>query len=345
MTKLPGGWTGVIAALKNNLNLEPEVAAAAMESMLAGEASDVEIADFLLALKSKGETSDELAAMLAIVRAAATPVELSAEIRSHAIDIVGTGGDASHSVNVSTMASLVVAGCGVPVVKHGNRAASSSCGTADVLEALGANIALEPDAVVACVKACNFGFVFAQKFHPAFKHVGAARREIGVPTIFNLIGPLANPAPIENMLVGVRDASVAQMMAEALRTRGVKNAWLVHGDGGLDELAISGPSVVISLQSEKIDSFVVDPVALRIRTAPLSSIRGGSPAENADIVRRTFAGEDGPVRDIVSLNAAAALCVVGVATDLSEGLEMARKSLDSGAASAALQGFVACSNS
>ena len=166
-----------------------------------------------------------------------------------------------------------------------------------------------------------------------------------MPTIFNLIGPLANPAPIENMLVGVRDASVAQMMAEALRTRGVKNAWLVHGDGGLDEIAISGPSVVISLQSEKIDSFVVDPVALRIRTAPLSSIRGGSPAENADIVRRTFAGEDGPVRDIVSLNAAAALCVAGVATDLSEGLEMARKSLDSGAASAALQGFVECSNS
>jgi anthranilate phosphoribosyltransferase len=345
MTKLPGGWSGVIAGLNNNLDLEPEVAAAAMESMLAGDATDSEISAFLLALKAKGETSGELAAMLAVVRAAAMPVELSAAIRSRAIDIVGTGGDASHSVNVSTMASLVVAGCGVPVVKHGNRAASSSCGTADVLEALGANIALEPDAVVACVDACNFGFIFAQKFHPAFKHVGAARREIGVPTIFNLIGPLANPAPIENMLVGVRDASVARMMAEALRTRGVKRAWLVHGDGGLDELAISGPSAVISLQGEKVDSFVVDPVDLGIQTAPLSAIRGGSPADNAEIVRRTFTGEDGPVRDIVTLNAAAALCVVGVATDLTTGLEMARKSIDSGAATAALQGFVACSNS
>jgi anthranilate phosphoribosyltransferase len=344
MTTLPGGWSGVIAGLINNLPLETSVATAAMESMLSGEATDAQIAGFLIALKAKGETADELAAMLAVVRAAATPIVLDKSVSDRAIDIVGTGGDASHSVNVSTMAGLVVAGAGVPVVKHGNRAASSSCGTADVLEALGANIMQEPNDVVNCVTHGNFGFVFAQKFHPAFRHVGAARREIGVPTVFNLLGPLANPAPIENMLVGVRDASVARMMAEALRSRGVRNAWLVHGDGGLDELAISGVSVVVTLHDGEIGSLVVDPAELGIALAPLSAIKGGAPEVNAEIVRQTLGGQLGPVRDIVVLNAGAALCVAGVVSDLLAGIEMAGESIDSGAATKALMDFVALSN-
>ena len=340
MTSLPGGWPGLITDLVNNLALDSGVAAAAMEAMLAGEATDAQIAGFLVALKSKGETAEELAAMLGVVRANATPIDLDSVILDRAIDIVGTGGDASHSVNVSTMASLVVAGCGVPVVKHGNRAASSSCGTADVLEALGANIVLEPVQVVACVRESNFGFVFAQKFHPAFKHVGAARREIGVPTVFNLIGPLANPAAVGNMLVGVRDASVARMMAEALKSRGVRNAWLVHGDGGLDELSISGASVVVTLHDGEVGNLVVDPDDLGITRAPLDAIRGGSPEVNADIVRRTLDGEPGPVRDIVLLNAAAALCVAGHVSDLASGFEAAAESVASGAATRVLEAFV-----
>ena len=340
MTSLPGGWPGLITNLVNQLDLDSDVAAAAMEAMLKGEATDAQIAGFLVALKSKGENAVELAAMLGVVRANATPINLDAATAARAIDIVGTGGDASHSVNVSTMASLVVAGCGVPVVKHGNRAASSSCGTADVLEALGANILLEPQTVIDCVRELNFGFVFAQKFHPAFKHVGAARREIGVPTVFNLIGPLANPAAVENMLVGVRDASVARMMAEALRSRGVRNAWLVHGDGGLDELSISGSSVVVTLHNGEIGTLVVDPEDLGIATAPLDAIRGGSPEINAGIVRSTLDGETGAVRDIVLLNAAAALCVCGHVSDLPAGLAAAADSIGSGAATSALKGFI-----
>ncbi len=338
-----GGWPNVLTSLLDRIDLDQHTASAAMASMLSGESTSAQIAAFLIALRAKGETSVELAAMLQEVRKAATPLPLGADLLHRAIDVVGTGGDRSHSVNVSTMAGLVVAGAGVPVVKHGNRAASSQCGTADVLEALGVAIDLDAVGVEACVRESGFGFVFAQKFHPAFAYVGPTRKEIGVPTIFNLLGPLANPAAVENMLVGVRDAATAHIMAQALVTRGVKRAWLVHGDGGLDELSTSGPSTVVMLVDGKTEMTSVDPRDIGIPLSPLSAIKGGSPNFNANIVRQLVAGDRGAVRDIVLLNAAAALFIVGAANSLDDGRSIAEASIDSGATMRCLETLVAIS--
>ena len=337
-------WTSIIERLQDGDELTPDEGYSLMSEMLAGEVNPSDISSFLLALKAKGETSGEIAGMLRAVREASTRVALDASFHERAIDIVGTGGDHSHSVNVSTMSSFVVAGAGVPVCKHGNRAASSKCGTADVLEALGAQIELTPCMVAKCVERTNFGFCFAPAFHPSFRHVGPIRRELGVPTVFNLLGPLANPAQVRHMLVGVGNPAFVERMALALRDGGVRRAWVVHGHGGLDELSLSGPNELWQVQEHEVTKTVVDPLEFGIERAGIDDLRGGDPAFNAEAVRRVMNGEEGPVRNVVVFNSAAALVVAGAAPDIGEAVAMARVSIDSGAAQRALIGFVETSN-
>jgi anthranilate phosphoribosyltransferase len=335
-----GGWPGTIGALLARHDLTSEWAKAAMDAILSGAATPAQIVGFIVALRAKGETSAELSGLLDSVQAAATLVPLSPHLRDRAIDIVGTGGDHSHSINVSTMAAIVVAGAGVPVCKHGNRAASSQCGTADVLEALGVQIDLGPASVAACVETSGIGFCLAPRYHPAFRFAGPARREIGVPTVFNLLGPMANPAQVRHQLIGVADARFAEQMLTTLRSHGTTSAWVVHGNG-LDELTTTGLSQVTALQDEQIRHFEVDPVQLGLAQATREDLRGGDPAHNADVVRAVLAGTPGPHRDVVLLNAAAALVVVGAVADLPSGLAEAAASIDEGHAARALELLIA----
>lgn len=313
-----------------------------MQRVLRGELSPDEIRHLLVTYNDRAATSDELAGFLRAVREAATQIDLAPEVAGRAVDIVGTGGDQSGSVNVSTMAALVVAGAGVPVCKHGNRSASSKCGTADVLEALGARIEQTADQVSRAVAKTGFGFVFAPAFHPAFRHVGPIRRELGVPTIFNLLGPMANPAPVAHMLVGVADAQRMTTMAHALATR-TTSSWVVHGHGGLDELSLAGPNRVIATVGGVVQAeTVVDARTLNMARADNDELRGGDPAHNAGVVRGVLNGEiRGAVRDVVVFNAAAALVVAGAARDLAAGAILADAAIDGGTARATLDAYIA----
>jgi len=335
-----GGWPGLLTELLAGRDLSADGARAAMTMILSGQATAAQLIGFVVAMRAKGETADELSGLLDAVLACAELVPLSEELRAGAVDIVGTGGDRSHSINVSTMAALVVAGAGVPVCKHGARAASSQCGTADVLEALGVAIELSPDGVRRCVEDAGIGFCFAPRFHPAFRFAAPARKEIGIPTVFNLLGPMANPGRLRRQLIGVADPAFAERMLASLRAHGSTDAWVVNG-GGLDELSTTGPSSVLALVHDgSARSFTVDPVALGLAPATMEQLVGGDPAHNADVVRRVLAGEHGAHRDIVVLNAAAALVVAGVADDLPAGLAAAVASIDDGRAAAALDRLV-----
>jgi anthranilate phosphoribosyltransferase len=274
----------------------------------------------------------------------ATVVRLPESVRDRLVDVVGTGGDRTHSVNVSTMASLVVAGAGVPVAKHGSRAASSQCGAADVLEALGVKIELDPEDILRSLDEAGMAFCFAQRFHSALRHAGPVRRELGVPTLFNQLGPMANPVRVRRYVLGVADWSMAPKMLAVMRNTGVLRALVVQGDGGLDELSISGPSRVLELSEGEVRPRTIDPLQLGITPAPLEAIRGGTPAVNADIVRRTLDGEAGAVREIVTLNAAAGLLVGEAVASLAEGVELARAVLDDGRAASVLERLVATTN-
>ncbi len=338
-----GSWAQIIGRLLAKENISTAEARAATQAILLGEATSAQITAFIVALRAKGETLQELEGMLAAVRLAATNVVLPPEIASRCIDIVGTGGDRSHSVNISTMASLVVAGAGVPVCKHGNRAFSSKCGTADVLEALGVVLELDGEGVAQCVVEAGMGFCFAPAFHPAFKHVGPSRREIGVPTAFNLLGPMANPAEIKSMLVGVGDPGVAPLMAQVLATRGVTSAWVVHGHGGLDELSLSGPASVTQLRDGSLSNFEIDALEFGLPRADVVAIRGGDPQHNAQVVRDLLGGQRGAIRDIVMLNAAGGLVVAGAADDMREAVAMAASSIDSGSAQKVLNALISVS--
>ncbi|MGA0794030.1 MAG: anthranilate phosphoribosyltransferase [Ilumatobacteraceae bacterium] len=319
-------------------SLTAEGAYEAMQRILRGESTSEELRRFLLAYNQREATEDELGGFLRAVRDAATAIPLTPEISAKAIDIVGTGGDHSGSVNVSTMAALVVAGVGVPVCKHGNRSASSKCGTADVLEALGARIELPSERVARSVTKTGFGFAFAPAFHPAFRHVGPIRRELGVPTIFNLLGPMANPAPVSYMLVGVADGRRVGAMARALASR-TKRAWVVHGHGGLDELSLAGPNEVTATDG---GITIVDGEGIGLVRASNGELRGADPAHNARIVREVLEARlRGPIRDVVVLNAAAALVVAGAVRDLETGALLATAAIDSGTARATLDAFVA----
>jgi len=335
-----GGWPALLTELLDRHDLTAAQARAAMGNILGGHATAAQLIGFVVALRAKGETPEEISGLLDAVLAAATIVPLDDDLRDRAIDIVGTGGDRSHSVNVSTMSAIVVAGAGVPVCKHGARAASSKCGTADVLEALGVAIDLPPDGVRRCIERAGMGFCLAPSYHPAFRFAAPSRREIGIPTVFNLLGPMANPGRVRRQLIGVANPAVAERMLASLRIHGSVKAWVVHGNG-LDELTTTGESQVLELADGHVRSFTVDPVELGLAPAIPDELVGGEPAENAAAVRRVLAGEHGAHRNIVALNAAAALVVADRAGSLAEGLEIATASIDSGSAAAALDRLIA----
>ncbi|MGB0114709.1 MAG: anthranilate phosphoribosyltransferase [Ilumatobacteraceae bacterium] len=332
-------WPSILAQLMAGADLDRDSASEAMTAILSGDVTAVQIAGFLVAMRAKGETAAELSGLLAGALDAATYVPLTDAERASSVDIVGTGGDGSHSINVSTMAALVVAGAGVPVCKHGNRSASSKCGSADLLELLGVVIEQSADGVARCVREANIGFCFAPVFHPAFRFAGPPRRELGVPTAFNLLGPMANPGRVKRQLIGVADPRFAEPMIEALQSQGLSHAWVVHG-GGLDELTTTATSRVLALADGAISEFEVDPTSFGLAPATDEDLRGGDPDHNALAIRRVLSGEHGPHRDIVLLNAAAGLVVGGVADDIAAGLEVAAASIDDGGAQRALDDLI-----
>ncbi len=334
-----GGWPAVLGALTAHQDLSPQLASAATGEILDGNATSAQIAAFIVALRMKGETVDELIGMVGAMIDRAVPVELADP--EGVIDLVGTGGDRSLSINVSTLAALTVVGAGGRVCKHGNRAASSACGTADLLEALEVAFDLGPEGVARCVEKVGMGFCFAPRFHSAMRHAGPTRKELGVPTVFNFLGPLANPARVKRQVTGVADASMGERMIQVLAANGSERAIVVHGHDGLDELSTTGPSMVHELRDGAVSTYEVNPAALGIPTATLADLRGGDAATNATFARRVLAGERGPHADIVALNAAAGLIVAGLADDLADGLEQARAALADGRAEAALAALVA----
>jgi anthranilate phosphoribosyltransferase len=317
-----------IHQLRAKQNLTADQTREAFDIIFAGHSPETDIGDFLLELHAKGETTDEILGAVQSMRAKAIPITAP----ENAIDIVGTGGDARGTLNISTAAALVVAACGVPVAKHGNRAATSKSGSSDVLAALGIN--LEPDFAVLeqCLSEANLCFLFAPRHHPAMRHVAAIRKKLGVRTLFNLLGPLTNPANVKKHMIGVYAEDYLLPMAQVLRGLGSKAAWLTYGKDGLDEITTSTDSAVVSLTDQNIDAFTLSPVDYGIRPATLSELQGGDAAVNAAAIQRLLKGEKGPYRDIVCLNAAAALIVASKAPDMKTGLSLAAEALDSGAA-------------
>jgi anthranilate phosphoribosyltransferase len=336
-----GGWPAVLASLTAGRDLSGVEAAAAVTEMLEGAATSAQIAAFAVALRMKGETVEEMAALLDVMRAFGERVELPAG--SDAVDTCGTGGDRACTINASTVAALVVAGAGAKVCKHGNRAQSSQCGSADLLEALGVVIDLGPAEVTGCVERTGMGFCFAPRYHPAFRHVGPTRRELGVPTVFNFLGPVANPAMVRRQVLGVSDPAMAAKLAGVLLAQGAERALVVYGHDGLDELSTVTTSTVLELRDGELRTYDVDPVELGLKPATLEDIQGGDPPTNADLARRVLDGEAGPRRDFILLNAAAGLVAAGVADDLAEGLAAATASVDDGRAAAVLDQLVAVS--
>lgn len=334
-----GGWPALLTHLLDRNHLTAEQAHVVMSTILSGEATPSQLVAFVVALRAKGESAEELGGLLEAVLEHGAPVPLTEGQREAALDIVGTGGDRSHSINVSTMAALVCAGAGALVLKHGARGASSKAGTADVLEALGVAIELTPEGVRHCVDHAGIAFCFAPAFHPAFRFAGPSRREIGIPTVFNLLGPMANPGRVRRQVIGVANAAFAERMVETLRLHGSAHAWVVHGQG-LDELSTTGPSSVVELRDGEVRRFEVDPAEFGIGWVTLDALIGGDPAHNADVVRAVLGGAPGPHRDIVVLNAGAGLVVAGLADDLAAGIGRAAAAIDSGAAQAALDRMI-----
>jgi anthranilate phosphoribosyltransferase len=334
-----GGWPALLTELVERRDLPAAHARAAMATILSGDATAAQLIGFVVALRAKGETPEELSGLLDAVLDAASLVPLGDDLRSRAVDIVGTGGDRSHSINVSTMAAIVVAGAGVPVCKHGARAASSQCGAADVLEELGVAIELSPNAVLRCIHEVGIGFCLAPRYHPAFRFAAPSRREIGIATVFNLLGPMANPGRVRRQLIGVANPAVAERMLASLRLHGSERAWVVHG-GGIDELTTTDTSVVLALDEDMVRTFTIDPVALGFAPAIPDELVGGTPPQNAEYVRRVMKGEHGAHRNIVVLNAAAGLVVAGVADSMEEGIIIATNSIDEGHASRTLDRWI-----
>ncbi len=328
-------WPQVLSHLAAHGSLTADEAAEVMRQIMAGRASPGQIGGFLMALRTKGETVDEVEGLARAMLEFAASVEPPDPV----VDVVGTGGDRSGTFNISTVSAVVVAGAGVPVAKHGNRAASSHCGSADVLEALGVRIDLDASGVERCLSEVGIAFLFAPVFHPAMAHAGPVRRELRVPTVFNFLGPLSNPARPFAQAVGVSDARMLPLMAEVLARRGVR-AKLFRGQDGLDELTTAGISMVFDVRDGEVRETHLDPQTLGLARARTEDLRGGEPAEAAEIVRSILAAEPGPRRDVVLLNAGAALEVAGAAASLEEGVRLAARSIDEGAAAAALERWV-----
>ena len=336
-------WPGLLSRLLARQDLAAADTAWAMGEIMSGEATPAQIAAFVVALRAKGEAADEVRGLADTMRDRATPVDLPLAC----VDVVGTGGDGAHTVNISSMASVVVAAAGVPVAKHGNRAASSSSGSADVLEALGVVIDLPAPGVARCVQEAGIGFFFAPVFHPGFRHTGAPRREMGIGTVFNFLGPLTNPARPVAAAIGCADLRMAPVLAAVLAGRGTR-AIVFRGDDGLDELTTATTSSVWVVRDGEVEADRVDPVALGIPAPPEGALRGGDPAFNAGVFRRLVEGEPGPVRDAVLLNAAAALAAHeergGRLHDaLAAGMARAAAAVDDGRAAALLDRWIAVS--
>lgn len=311
-------------------DLEAETMEGAVETILAGEASPAQIAAFAVGLRMKGETATEIAAAARVLRRRCEAVD--AGVEGVVLDTCGTGGDGLSTFNISTVSAVVVAACGVTVAKHGNRAVSSKCGSADVLEALGVRIDLSTAAVVSCIREVGIGFLFAPSHHAALRHAAPVRRELGLRTIFNLLGPLANPGGANRQLVGVYDPARVRQMAEVLGLLGLDAAWVVHGEGGLDEVSPSGPTTVARLEGGEVVVGELQPSDFGLAPIVMTSIEGGDAEANASVARAVLAGRPGPHRTAVLINAASALCVAGVATDPADGARQAAEALDTGAA-------------
>ena len=321
-------------------NLTGEEMRAVMNTIMDGEATPSQIAAFLMGMRVKGETVGEIAAAVSILRARMVPVEAP----ENAIDIVGTGGDGVGTLNISTATSLVVAAAGVPVAKHGNRALSSKSGASQVLEALGVKLDLAPAEIARCLAEAGIGFMFAPAHHPALRHVGPSRMEMGVRTMFNLLGPQANPAGVQRYLLGVYDRQWAEPVAAALLANRAVKAWVVHGSDGLDEITVTGPTFVAQIDRGDLRSFDITPEQAGLPRWPLSDLIGGDPAHNAVRLRGVLDGEAGAYRDIVLLNAAAAFVVADGVGYLRAGVAGAARQIDAGAARATLDRLVAISN-
>lgn len=313
-------------------NLTEAEAASAFEVIMRGDATVSQIAGFMIALRMKGETPEELTGFARTARAVATPILAGDGL----LDTCGTGGDGLATFNISTLAAIVSAASGAKVAKHGNRAASSMCGSADVLEQLGVKIDLAPEGVARCINEAGIGFLFAPIFHPSFRFAGVPRRELGVRTVFNVLGPLCNPAGARYQALGVADGSLARKMADVLQRLGVERAIVFHASDGMDELSVASPSAVIEIDGERKE-YELDPSDLGLPRAPIESMRGGGPEDNARIAREVLQGAKGPRRDVVLLNSAAALRAAGLAKDWKEGIGLAAEAIDSGRAGDVLQ--------
>jgi anthranilate phosphoribosyltransferase len=331
----------LIEKLQRRQDLSVEEASAAMDEIMEGRAQPAQIAGLLIALAMKGERPAEVVGLARTMRARATRLT-----RPHdgVFDTCGTGGDRAHTFNVSTIAALVVAACGVPVAKHGNRSVSSRCGSADLFEALGVNITATPAVVERCLDEAGIAFFFAPTFHPSMRHAAPARRDLGVRTAFNLLGPLTNPAGASRQLVGVPRPELTELVARSLAMLGSDRAWVVHGADGLDEISTTGYTKVSEARGRSVRTFYVHPADAGLAKASVSDLAGGDAAENAAIARRILAGAKGPARDIVLLNAGAALLVAGAAASLGEGIARAAAAIDRGAASATLDQLIATSH-
>jgi anthranilate phosphoribosyltransferase len=315
-------------------DLSPADMESVMDAILEGKATHAQIAALVVSLRMKGESAEEIASAARSLRKRCQSIKPN--VSGPLLDTCGTGGDGLHTFNISTAAAIVAAACDVAVAKHGNRAVSSRAGSADVLEALGVRIELEPAAVERCIEEVGIGFLFAPSHHAAMRHAAPVRRELGIRTIFNLLGPLANPACATHQLVGVFDRAHVEQLAEALGRLGLAAAWVVHGEGGLDEVSPSGPTDVAELNLGRVRTFRLTPDDFGLSPVPIEALRGGDAEVNANIIRGVLRGESGPARTAVLMNAAAALCVAGVATDPRAGMVRAAEAIDSGSASSKL---------
>lgn len=329
-----------ISKVVERRNLEAREAEEVMGEIMVGEATPTQIAAFITALRMKGETPEEIAGCARAMRSHAIRVPIEGD---ELMDTCGTGGDGAHTFNISTLTALVVAAAGVKVAKHGNRSVSSRCGSADLMEALGVRIDLGPEEVSRCIKEVNIGFLFAPKFHPAMKHAAAPRREIGIRTIFNILGPLTNPAGASVQLLGVFDPQLTEIIARVLQLLGCRRAFVVHGNG-LDELSTTGVNKVVELNEARIHSYSLDPTSLGLPRARLEELRAEGLEDNVRIAESVLSGERSPWRDVVVLNAAAALAIAGKASDIASGLELASAILDRGEAGRKLEELKEFSN-
>ena len=331
-----GGWPAVLSRIGAGTDLDRHLAYSVMSEILQGEATEAQIGGLLIGLAVKGESRDEMAGFVESMLAASEPLA----VPPHAIDIVGTGGSRhrrTHAVNASTMACIVAGAAGAVVCKHGNRRASSTSGSFDFLEALGVDISISPSDLERCVAEVGVGFAFARSFHPAMRFAGPVRAELGIPTVFNTLGPLAHPGRIKRQLVGVATEERAALVAEVLAELGSERAWVVAGADGLDEVSTTGPSVIFDVSPSGIERLTVDLDDVGVDRVELARIAGGSPADNVAIFERMVDGETGPHRDLVAINAGAGLVVAGLADDLAKGTELANEAIESGAARSVLE--------